>query len=58
MNSPLEGKNVKLTVYSKFGRAFSVDAKDEDLQNIDIVITEKAARMIYQDLEKVLKGKQ
>lgn len=53
-------KNVRLSIYGEFGRAFSVDANPEEVkkETTEVTLSPKAAQMIFNDLEKVLKGKQ
>ena len=56
----LENKNVRISTYGNFGRAFSVDAKEGDVkpETVEITLSPKAAQMIFADLQKVLEGKQ
>ena len=53
-------KNIKISFSGDFGRAFSVDAKPEETKNpaVNLTLSQKAAQMLYSDLEKALKGKQ
>lgn len=53
-------KNVKLSIYGNFARAFSVDANPANIkkETIEVELSEQAAKMIFADLEKVMKGKQ
>ena len=53
-------KNVRISTYGNFGRAFSVDVKEGDVkpETVEITLSPKAAKMVFEDLKKVLEGKQ
>lgn len=53
-------KNIRLSIYGNFARAFSVDAKPGDVkaETTEITLSPQAAKMILSDLQKVAQGKQ
>lgn len=50
-----EQEAVKLSIYGKFSRAGVVEVKPEELkaESADIVLSAKAAEMLYNDLDKI-----
>lgn len=52
-----EREAVKLSIYGKFSRAGVVDVKPEELktESADIILSAKAAKMLYNDLDKIFR---